>query len=141
MLLDYFEGREDLFQSTINPDEAVAAGAAIQAAVLMNKDDAEDSKLGNPVLLDVIPLTLGLVYASSGLGCVVGPMAIGALTGSSEGDYKRALGVAFFLSSAAYLFLSFASSLGPVLASSFLRACASSVIWIYSTYVRGFYFK
>jgi hypothetical protein len=77
--------------------------------------------------------TLGLVYASSGLGCIVGPMTIGALTGTTEGDFRRALTVAFAVSSVAYLFIALASSLGPVLASSFLRACASSVIWIYST--------
>ena len=77
--------------------------------------------------------TLGLVYASSGLGCIVGPLAVGALTGTGEADYRKALVAAFALCSAAYVFATLASSLGTVLVSSFLRACSSSVVWIYST--------
>ena len=58
MLSQYFNGKE-LCQS-INPDEAVAYGAAVQAAILSGNSD---DKLGDLLLLDVAPLSLGLETA------------------------------------------------------------------------------
>lgn len=48
-----FFGKEP--SHNVNPDEAVALGAAIQAAILNN-----DENVGDIVLLDVTPLTLGI---------------------------------------------------------------------------------
>lgn len=56
MLTDYFNGKT--LNHTINPDEAVAYGAAAQAAILTNASDAPDG-----VLLDVNPLSLGIETA------------------------------------------------------------------------------
>ena len=49
---EFFNGKEP--SRGINPDEAVAYGAAVQAGVLSGDEDT-----GDLVLLDVNPLTLG----------------------------------------------------------------------------------
>ena len=55
---DYFNGKEP--NRSINPDEAVAYGAAVQAAIL-NGDQSE--QIGACVLLDVAPLSMGIETA------------------------------------------------------------------------------
>jgi L1 cell adhesion molecule like protein len=58
LLQDFFNGKE--LNKSINPDEAVAYGAAVQAAILTNVDDKE---LKDVVLIDVAPLSLGIETA------------------------------------------------------------------------------
>ena len=58
MLSEFFNGKE--LNNSINPDEAVAYGATVQAAILSG---TRDDKLANVVLLDVVPLSLGLETA------------------------------------------------------------------------------
>lgn len=57
MLSEFFNGKE--LNKSINPDEAVAYGAAVQAAVLTNAMDQSQA----PVLVDVAPLSLGIETA------------------------------------------------------------------------------
>ena len=59
MLSEFFNGKEPC--KSINPDEAVAFGATVQAAILSGKDKSE--KLNSLLLLDVTPLGQGLETA------------------------------------------------------------------------------
>jgi L1 cell adhesion molecule like protein len=59
MLSDFFNGKE--LCKNINVDEAVAYGAAVQAAILSGTHNSD--KLNELLLLDVVPLSLGISTA------------------------------------------------------------------------------
>jgi len=58
IIKEFFRGKEPC--KSINPDEAVAYGAAVQAAILDNQDMGD---VGQVLLLDVTPLSLGIETA------------------------------------------------------------------------------
>lgn len=69
LLTEYFNGKP--LNKTINPDEAVAYGAAIQAAILSEGEGQTSAKLESVVLIDVTPLSLGLETAGGQMTVIV----------------------------------------------------------------------
>jgi L1 cell adhesion molecule like protein len=68
LLQDFFNGKE--LCKSINPDEAVAYGAAVQACILSNDGKKEDD-LTNVILLDVTPLSLGIETAGGMMSVLI----------------------------------------------------------------------
>ena len=66
LIKDYFEGKEPA--KNINPDEAVAYGAAVQGAIICG-DESVNSK--NMIIVDMTPLTLGIELVGGVMGKVV----------------------------------------------------------------------
>lgn len=65
LVSEYFDGRQ--LNKSINPDEAVAYGAAVQAAVLTGQANQNNDF----VLVDVTPLSLGVAMQGDVFGIVV----------------------------------------------------------------------
>jgi L1 cell adhesion molecule like protein len=66
LLKDFFNGKEP--NRSINPDEAVAYGAAVQGAILSNQGGSEVNQI---LLIDVAPLSLGIETAGGVMSVLI----------------------------------------------------------------------
>lgn len=90
LLSDFFGGKE--LNRSINPDEAVAHGAAVQAAILKGE---VDEKLDPIILVDVASLSLGVETAGGAMTTII-PRQTNIPVSKSEiftthADYQRAV--------------------------------------------------
>ena len=67
LLVEYFNG-EDKLRQTLNPDEAVAYGAALKAAML---SDTQNKDLPDIQFIDATPLSLGVKVRESEMSFIV----------------------------------------------------------------------
>lgn len=105
---------------------ALLWGAADLLAVQYSQD-INMQALGNA------EVTMGWIFAASGIGCQLGPALWNCVTDQAERPLLRALAVAFIEMCASYAIMGAASSISAVLAATILRTLGSSVVWIYST--------
>ena len=66
MLTEFFDGKS--LNKDVNPDEAIALGAAVQAAILSGKGSEEMKML---LLLDINPLSLSIETVVGGMSKVI----------------------------------------------------------------------
>ena len=83
-------------------------------------------------------VTMGLFFASMGVGCVLGPVTADVLTPQRERPLLRACVASLAAISASYGVLAAALGAGRggfalVLLATFLNSCGRSTLWIYST--------
>jgi len=95
MLQEYFGGKE--LCRSLNPDEAVAYGAAVQGAIL---NGARDKSTANLLLMDVTPLSLG-IETTGRLMSVVVPRnsaipCVKTQTYTTEADFQTEIDVCVY---------------------------------------------
>ncbi|XP_059152381.1 heat shock 70 kDa protein-like [Physella acuta] len=93
LLREFFDGKQ--LNNSINPDEAVAYGAAVQAALI-----AGDTILQDVQLVEVAPLSLGVEAADGTMSCFVKrgtPLPVSVTsTFTTYDDYQQAVTIQVF---------------------------------------------
>jgi predicted MFS family arabinose efflux permease len=78
-------------------------------------------------------ISLGLFYASLGIGSGLGPLVVRALTGDADRPMRIAIGLSYLAMGAGLSLLSTLPSFGWALASAMIRAMGGGTIWVLST--------
>ena len=88
---------------------------------------------------DIFPIgegggvTLGLMYAISGVGSGLGPIAARYFTGDRTHAMKVAIFFGYFIGIAGFWIISLLHSLPIVLLGGFIRSFGTGIVWVYST--------
>ncbi len=88
---------------------------------------------------DVFPIgesggiTLGLMFAVSGLGTGVGPILARAFTGDQPRSLSKAILIGYLVGGAGLLVVAPLSSLEMLLAGNLLRGLGGGIVWVFST--------
>jgi MFS family permease len=77
--------------------------------------------------------SLGLMYACSGIGSGLGPIAGRRFTGDRDRALRKAMSLGYLIAAAGLLMISSMHSLWLVLAATVLRSSGGSLVWVYST--------
>ena len=78
-------------------------------------------------------LTLGLLYAVTGLGTGIGPLVVRRWLGDSHSGMMRGIAGSFATMSVGVAVVALASSLGWVLGGSLLRSVGTGTLWVFSS--------
>jgi MFS family permease len=78
-------------------------------------------------------LTLGLLYAITGLGTGIGPLVVRRWVGDAERGMLWGIAAGFIAMTLGVVAMAAASSLGWVLAGSLVRAVGSGSLWVFSS--------
>jgi MFS family permease len=84
-------------------------------------------------LMDNGSLTLGILYAATGIGTGIGPLVMRSWLGDSKGAQMRAILIGFGALTLGVFGLALAPSLPWVLAATLVRAVGSGGIWVFAT--------
>lgn len=125
-------GAADVLNVKVSELPAAQAAAAAVAAVWARVVHGAGTP---PPSADALAASvLGAIFACVGAGCLVGPLAMNALTGTDTRSLLRSVGVAFALLSAGYAGLAASGgALAGVMAATALRSAGSATLWTYSS--------
>ncbi len=107
-----------------------AAGALVWGAI---------NVLEIPLAQQVFPLggsgtvTLGILYAVTGIGTGVGPLVVRRLIGDGREESLRAISLSFVLLTAGVLLLGLAPTLAWVVAATLMRSVGTGLMWVFSS--------
>jgi MFS family permease len=77
--------------------------------------------------------TLGLIYATVGLGCQAGPMIWNSITPQREYELFRVIIISLAQMGGSYLIMMHTSHIHHILLATFIRSIASGIIYIYGS--------
>jgi predicted MFS family arabinose efflux permease len=77
--------------------------------------------------------SIGLLYAARGLGALLGPLIAGVITSGAPRTMRKAISVAFFVSTAFYLLFAHSSVLAVALICVVGAHSGGSIQWVFST--------
>lgn len=78
-------------------------------------------------------LTLGLLYATVGIGTGLGPLVLRRWVGDARSGLLWGIGISFFVLAFGVLGMGFAPSLAWVLVATLLRSVGSGSLWVFSS--------